>query len=139
MALETEPGIQEEIRGVRRGGKVSAAPALFSREKLLDELDGDEALLRRMIALFHEHTPRLLDDIRSSIARRGARDLARSAHALLGSLGAFGADDARGLTFRLEGFGKLSDFKHAISTFEELEREAARISAALAELAAPLG
>ena len=41
------------------------APSIFSREHLLDELDGDEALLQRMIALFHENTPHLLDDIRA--------------------------------------------------------------------------
>ena len=34
-----------------------------------------------MIALFEQNTPRMLDDIRGSVLRRGAGDLARSAHA----------------------------------------------------------
>jgi hypothetical protein len=51
---------------------------IFSRKKLLDELDGDEMLMRRMILLFQESTPRLLEDIRGSIARHASGDLARS-------------------------------------------------------------
>jgi PAS domain S-box-containing protein len=112
----------------------SSARALpvFSREKLLDELDGDEALMQRMIALFHENTPRLLDDIRGSIARRGSSDLARSAHALLSSLGAFGANNARHLTLRLETQAEHEDYEHTDQTFAALERETAEIHTALA-------
>jgi CheY-like chemotaxis protein/HPt (histidine-containing phosphotransfer) domain-containing protein len=105
---------------------------VFSREKLLDQLDGDEALMQRMIALFHENTPRLLDDIRGSIARRGAGDLARSAHALLSSLGAFGANDARHLTQQLEAQAHDENYEYTDRTFAALERETAEVHAALA-------
>jgi len=50
-----------------------------SCEKFLDEFDGDEALMQRMIGLFAENELGLLDDIRGSLARRGSNDLARSA------------------------------------------------------------
>lgn len=91
--------------------------------------------MRRMIGLFHESTPRLLDDIRGSIERRGSRDLARSAHALLSSLGAFGAEDARHLTQKLETQAAEEDFEHADSTFAALEQETADVDAALANFA----
>jgi CheY-like chemotaxis protein len=106
----------------------------FSREKLLDQLDGDEALMERMIDLFHENTPRLLDDIRGSIARRGSADLARSAHALLSSLGAFGATRAHQLTHDLEAFGMQGDVTGAGATFADLELETAVVAAALNKL-----
>jgi signal transduction histidine kinase/CheY-like chemotaxis protein len=105
---------------------------IFSRQKLLDQLDGDEALMQRMITLFHENTPRLLDEIRGSVARRGATDLARSAHALLSSLGAFGANDARHLTQQLETQALDENYEYTDRTFAALEREAAEIHAALA-------
>ena len=108
---------------------------VFSREKLLDRLDDDEALMRRMIGLFHTNTPHLLEDIRSSIARRGARDLARSAHALMSSLGAFGADGAHSLTRQLETQAEEENFEHTDSTFAALERETADVDAALATFA----
>ena len=114
-----------------------AAPAprtlpIFSRARLLEQLDGDEALLLRLIALFHENTPRLLADIRGSIARRGSGDLARSAHALLGSFGAFGANDARRLTQQLEAQAHAENYEHSDRIFAALERETAEIHEALA-------
>jgi len=108
---------------------------IFTREKLLDQFDGDEALMARLIALFHENTPRLLDDIRGSVARRGSSDLACSAHAILGSLGAFGADNARRLVRELETQAHDEDYENTDRTFAALERETAEIHAALAAFA----
>ena len=123
-------------RGRERRGRADDLPfhraARLSRTKLLEQLGGDEALLLRLIALFQEKTPRLLDDIRSSIARRGSGDLARAAHALLGSLGAFGANDARRLTQQLEAQAHAENYEHTDRTFADLERETAEVHAALA-------
>jgi HPt (histidine-containing phosphotransfer) domain-containing protein len=105
---------------------------IFSREKLLDEFDGDETLMRRTIALFHENTPGLLDDIRGSIGRRSVGDLARSAHALRGSLGVFGARDAHQLTLQLEAQAPQEDYEKIERTFAALERGTAEIHSALA-------
>ena len=108
---------------------------IFSRTKLLEQLDGNEALLLRLIALFQENTPRLLDDIRECIARRGSGDLARSAHALLGSFGAFGANAARRLTQQLEAQAHAENYEHTARTFAALERETAEVHAALSAFA----
>jgi PAS domain S-box-containing protein len=110
------------------------APPIFSRAKLLDQLDDDEALLHRMIELFNENTPLLLDDIRGAIARQSGSDLARSAHALLSSLGVFGAGKASLLTRKLEALGLQNDLSPAADVFSELEHEAARIFDALEEI-----
>ena len=111
----------------------SAAPAepLLSREKLLDQLDGDEALMQRMIVLFHENTPRLLDAIRSCIARRDGAELARAAHALLSSLGAFGANHALRLTRQLEAQAQQGDYEKIDRTFAGLECATAEVHATL--------
>ena len=113
-----------------------AQPA-FSLDELLDNLDGDKALMRRMIALFEENTPRLLDDIRASIARRGSADLARYAHSLLSSLGVFCAHDARLLTLQLEAQARDEDYEHTGRTFAALERGMAEIYAALTRFRSP--
>jgi PAS domain S-box-containing protein len=105
---------------------------IFSREKLLDELDGDEILMRRLISLFQTNTPRLLDDIRGSIARRASGDLARSAHALRSSLGIFGAHEAHRLTLQLETQGRQDNYEETDRIFAALERGTAEIQAALA-------
>jgi signal transduction histidine kinase/CheY-like chemotaxis protein/HPt (histidine-containing phosphotransfer) domain-containing protein len=133
-ALPVTPIEHPQTGAHRAPGRERSAQALpvFSREKLLYQLDGDEVLMHRMIALFHENTPGLLDDIRSSVARRGAGDLARSAHALLSSLGAFGAKDAHHLTLQLETQAHDGNYEHTDRTFAALERETAEIHATLA-------
>ena len=110
------------------------APPIFSRAKLLDQLDDDEALMHRMIGLFNENTPLLLDDIRGAIARQSGSDLARSAHALLSSLGVFGAGKASLFTRKLEALGLQNDLSPAADVFSELEHEAERIFDSLEEI-----
>ncbi len=136
-APPTAPNGRRQPDGLQTLARESSPRPLqiFSREKLLERLDGDETLQQRMIALFHENTPRLLDDIRGSIARRDGTDLARSAHALLSSLGAFGAHDAHRLTQRLEEFGQRAEFTTAEQIFAELEVETESVLAALENLA----
>jgi HPt (histidine-containing phosphotransfer) domain-containing protein len=84
------------------------------------------------MSLFHENTPHLLDNIRGSIVRRGASDLEYSAHALLSSLGTFGAHNACHLTQQLEAQGREENYQYTDQTFAALERETAEIHLALA-------
>jgi HPt (histidine-containing phosphotransfer) domain-containing protein len=69
---------------------------------------------------------------RAFIHRRDGTDLARTAHALLSSLGAFGAHDAHRLTQRLETQAHQENYEQTDRTFAALERETADIHAALA-------
>ena len=108
----------------------------FRREEFMDLLDGDEALMRQMITLFHEDTPRLLDAIRASIARRSSADVARSTHALLSSLGVVGAAAARQLTSRIAARAEQGAYEAATSDFAELTGEIARVDAILAAFGA---
>jgi HPt (histidine-containing phosphotransfer) domain-containing protein len=116
-------------------GKSPALP-VFSREELLEELDGDEDLLRRMVAIFHENTPWLMEQIRGFIARKDSANLARYAHTLLGSLGPFGAKAARELTQLLEAHAHHEDYEHIDPTFTALEREITEVYAALSNYVA---
>jgi PAS domain S-box-containing protein len=112
---------------------VEALP-IFSREELLHRLDGDEPLMRQLIAIFQENTPRLLDDIRVSVARPVGNDVARSAHALLSSLGAFGAVEAHRLARQLETQALGGSVEESANTFAALERETKQVFAAIEEL-----
>ena len=127
--METQP---PEALQLLAGESSPEFLSIFSRKKLLDELDGDEALMRRMISLFQDSTPRLLDDIRVSIARRASGDLARSAHALRNSLGIFGAHDAHRLTLQLETQAHQDDYEEMDRVFDALVRGTAEIQAVLA-------
>ncbi len=117
------------------GNSLPRAPSIFSRKELLDQVDEDVALMGKLIALFQQNTPRLLDEMRGSIAHGISIDLARSAHTLLGSLGVFGARQAGRLTQQLETQARTESFEGSEVTFTELEREMEAVSLALEELA----
>ena len=110
-----------------------SAPSLYTREELLEQCDCDDELMEKLISLFNENTPRILDSIRESIAQRNSAGLEGAAHNLLSSLGAFGAGPARNLALRLEEQGQLGDFADADERFANLEREIDKIYDALGE------
>jgi len=124
----------DALQGLTAESSAAALP-IFSRAKLLEDLDDDEALMRRMITLFNENTPRILDDIRRSVARRDSAGLAFAAHSLLSCLGIFGAHEACRLTRQLEAQAHHKDYEHTDRTFAALERGIADIHAALATFA----
>jgi CheY-like chemotaxis protein/HPt (histidine-containing phosphotransfer) domain-containing protein len=121
---------------LKDGGTVVASASIisptFSRAILLDNLDGDTALLDRVTTLFKQNTPAYLDQMRHAITQRDGRALEKSAHALLSSLGIFGAHRARDIAMNLQVTGQLQNFEQAEESFTELENETDRIYAAMA-------
>jgi two-component system sensor histidine kinase/response regulator len=133
----TKELLLKTIASVVKGGVPAMAPAggaapLFSRAVLLDNLDGDTALLDRVTALFKQNTPAYLDQMRQAISERDGAALEKSAHTLLGSLGIFGAHRARDITMTLQVTGQLQNFEEAGERFTELKNETDRIYASMA-------
>jgi PAS domain S-box-containing protein len=121
---------------VKEGGAAvapgSIASPTFSRAILLDNLDGDTALLDRVTTLFKQNTPTYLNQMRHAITQRDGLALEKSAHTLLSSLGIFGAHRASDITRTLQVTGQLQNFEEAGERFTELENETDRIYAAMA-------
>ena len=107
---------------------------VFRRDQILEQLDGDEMLLRRMVTLFRQNTPLLLDGLRESIARREPREVSRSAHALLSSLGVFGALEAHHLTSQLEAGADQQGHEEQMRIFTALTHEMDGVEDAVAEM-----
>jgi PAS domain S-box-containing protein len=107
------------------------ARLIFDRETLLEKLEGDEGLMGRLIGLYDVNTPRLLDEIRTAVARRSGADTAFGTHALRSYLGIFGALDASKLALELEEQGDRNDFEDTGRTFAALERGMDEIGPAL--------
>jgi PAS domain S-box-containing protein len=120
--------------GSAQGGAEAPAGPVFDRDYVLARVEGDEALLRELVGLFLEQTPRLLAEIRSAIDGRDAKALERAAHALKGSAGNFGAKSACDAALRLEMLGRGGDFGEAGAAYGELNAEMERLQAALAAL-----
>jgi CheY-like chemotaxis protein/HPt (histidine-containing phosphotransfer) domain-containing protein len=123
QALEGAGAQENEDAGDRR--------APYHREHLLEQCDGDEELMRELIAIFHDNTPPIVHAIGDAVEKHDGPALATQAHKLMSSLGAFGAGTARTLALRLEKHGQENNFGGAKERFTELERETDKIYAAL--------
>jgi HPt (histidine-containing phosphotransfer) domain-containing protein len=68
--------------------------------------DGGYGLVKEMLAIFREDTPRRIQDILSAASRNDADALSRAAHALKGGAGTLGAKAFRALAADLEALGR---------------------------------
>jgi CheY-like chemotaxis protein len=114
----------------------TAEATVCSRSKLLEQCDGDEKLLGKLVLLFHDDTPGMLETIRLAIGKRDAPELAAGAHKLLSSIGIFGAQKARPLAMQLEEQGRQADFQEAKERYTKLEHEIDKIYSATADYVA---
>ena len=114
--------------------EAEAAEPVFDREAVLARVEGDHELLKEIVGLFLGEAPDLLRSIRESVERRDAASLERSAHALKGSVGNFGAKSAYETALKLETMGREADLSGAPETLAKLEAEISRLGSALAAL-----
>ena len=76
------------------------------------KIAGDENLLLQIIGLFLQSCPTLVSPIKEAVANCDAPALPRSAHALKGSVGYFGASRVLGAALKLEQRGHGGNLSH---------------------------
>jgi CheY-like chemotaxis protein len=116
-----------EAQANHSGSRVDAA-------KLLDRVEGDRALLKEIVNLFLEDTPKLLNELRSAIDESDTRKIERAAHTLKGALGNFGVARAVELARDMEKAGRSGELGDLKGPFAELEREITQIIPELSHL-----
>ena len=136
-AERPEPVAKPPLNVVPAIEPVKAGTA-FSRAALLARFDRNEGTLREIAALFERETPKYFNAIREGITNRRPEDIARAAHALLGTFGAIGATTAHTLTLRIEETAYLQNYTQLGAFYRALEREASEVQAMLAECAGQL-
>jgi HPt (histidine-containing phosphotransfer) domain-containing protein len=92
----------------------------------------DEGLLREVIGLFLEDTPKQVSELRKALNAQDAALLERTAHTIKGSCVILGAHDAQKAAHTLEMLGRAKNFAEA-------EAASARLSGELQRLSADLG
>ena len=112
-----------------QGGRVIGA--VFDSVWALARVEGDVALLRKLIDLFTAQTRKLLPEIRSAGERRDGPALERYAHKLRGSMGSFEADRATEAALQLEIMGRDDDCARIEETVASLECEVGRLQESL--------
>ncbi len=99
----------------------------------LVQVDKDAALLRDIVVLFLQESPKLLDRIRRAVANADPVELQRAAHALKGELGCLRATAAEVRALALENAGRLAQTGDAASLLAELEDQLRQLRPRLQE------
>ena len=108
----------------------AASPALSETidfEALLNRVGGDEALLKRMIAIFLRDTPKRLAAIAKALRQNDVDGVASLAHALKGSVSIFAAEALRLRSQELQERSRAGDLIAARANFSALKEEIASL------------
>ena len=111
----------------------SMAPAIWSRAKLLETVGGDEQLLREVIQIFIEESPRQLAELRRAVTDANAELLERAAHSLKGELGYLGVPGTCEKARSLEEMGRTRNLEHATEFLNDFQTEVSAIAAGMME------
>ena len=98
-----------------------AAPAI-DLTQLQANCGGDQELLREIVAVFLDDSPRLLSEIRQAIQENNSRRLQLAAHTLKGAASNFGAAVAVGAALTLEHQGRTGEMAGARAAYPALEQ-----------------
>jgi CheY-like chemotaxis protein len=102
---------------------------------LLARMEGDQALLAEVVAIFHAEAPRMLADLRRAIEEANAAALQRVAHSFKGAVAIFGAHRASDAAQTLESLGRNGSVAGAAEVLAALEGQMTALSNELAALA----
>lgn len=96
---------------------------VWSPDAMIARLGGDEELARQLVSLFLDECPRMLEQVRSSVADGTPDLIRRAAHAFKGSVSNFIPDGPTATAFALETIGREERVVDAPATLARLERE----------------
>ena len=97
----------------------------WSPERMVARLGGDEALTRQLVSLFLTECPRMMAEVRASVAEGSAEVMRRAAHAFKGSVSNFTDRGAVVTARELEDIGREDRLADAPATLARLERDVA--------------
>lgn len=106
-------------------------PPAFDRNQVIENLGGDEALLKQIAVLFIADWPHSEDRLRSALAAGEAEPLRKAAHAIKGAVGNFAAESAMQAAKQLETSCRAGDLSQAPVQVEDVLRAAEELLAAL--------
>ena len=104
-----------------------AAAPLWNPEEALARADGDAALLREMVQIFLEESPKLLERMRGAVGGNDATGLQQAAHSLRGELGCIAASPLLQQASDIEGLARGGDVVRAGDALADLERNWQRL------------
>lgn len=122
------------IRSVEEYGLFKPPANLWDQTKALKKVDGDERLLRELVEIFLEESPKQLLGIENAIETSDPGRLERTAHNLLGELGYLGFSEAARKARDLERMGRERSLQSAAELFPAFQAEVFAVAATMRDL-----
>jgi HPt (histidine-containing phosphotransfer) domain-containing protein len=97
---------------------------LFDREQLLEDIGGDDELVRKVLDCAAMEIPKEVEKLRKCCGESDTEAIRIQAHGIKSIAADLYASDLRDICARLEAAGKEGDLGHARSLFSELEQVA---------------
>jgi two-component system, sensor histidine kinase and response regulator len=116
--------------------RASGASPSFDPADTLMRVGDDRELLARMVGMFRSESPRMMSAIRKSVDTGDATALARSAHALKGSVGNFGITESFDSATVLEQMGRDGILAGAAAGYDDLRTKLGRLEQDLSDFVA---
>lgn len=129
-------GVLGTVRPAAAVGNNRSASVIDSGA-LLEGVGGNRRLLQKLARLFLADLPKSVARIKSAFASRDGEELAKTAHALKGSIGNFGAMKAVEIAAEIERIGRTGELDIAQEALSALEVELSAAKKELEKLAAP--
>jgi CheY-like chemotaxis protein len=107
---------------------------ILDEAALLEECDGDKALLGRMVEIFDRDAGERLPRLREAVRGGAAETVKQEAHALKGGIGTFYAKEAYDTAYALEKMGADGNMSNAQATLQTLESQLRNLRQKLDEL-----
>ena len=110
---------------------VDAGEPVLDDELFARNVDGDAQLRAELVALFLGECPRLMGDVRAAAESGDAAAVSAAAHTLKSAAGTMAGVRLASAALALEMLGRKGTLDGAAAAIDRLEREAARLAAAL--------
>jgi CheY-like chemotaxis protein len=108
-----------------------AVPPVLDREALLARVGNQQQRLCRLVTIFQDSCPGLLQAIRDALGRGDSSGLTRAAHTLKGSAGSLGGGVVFQMAKQLEELGRSGNLTRAAELVRVLENELDRFQTEL--------
>ncbi len=120
--------IQAELQKLAaRPGSPAPHPPAWDYGQARARTAEDEVLLREIVGIFLEESPRLLERIEQALAERDGAGLERAAHSLKGQIRCLAAPEALSAAEKLEERARRRDFPGVAEALSELDGAMARL------------
>ncbi len=115
------PSVPKETTEERRTIILPDPVVRWNRTHLLENLDGDEGLLRQIIDVFLKDAPRQVAELRLALQARDANMIAKTAHSLKGAVSYFEVPEISETATALEEKGKQLEWNGTAELLDSLE------------------